>query len=158
MTKGRPSSYTPGHAEQAQQAYERGLTDEDVAREIGIVPSTLYRWRHEHPDFERACTIGKELAGNRVEDAFFQRATGFDYVAERPYMPANGTKPVVARYTRHVLADWRASLQWLRIRRAEKWRVPREDDGKRELHDIIEEAFLRVAEKREAEGREHDAD
>lgn len=133
----------------ARDAYERGLIDADVARALNITPSTLYRWRHVHPDFDAACTAGKDVAGDRVEDAFFQRATGFEYIAERPYMPADGSnKPVVAVYTRRVIADWRASLQWLRIRRAEKWRVPREEDGKDEMADIILEAFARAAERR----------
>jgi transcriptional regulator with XRE-family HTH domain len=157
MKKGRPSTYRPEHAQAASAAYERGLTDTDVAGLLGITPSTLYRWRTEHPDFGEACVTAKALADGRVEEALYRRATGFEYLVERPYAPGPDGKPIVATYKQHVLPDWRASLQWLRIRRPKEWRAPQDDSGKAELHDIIEEAFLRVANKRKAEGRQVEA-
>ena len=63
-------------------------------------------------------------------------------------MPAHAPGPIVGRYTRRVLADPRAALQWLRIRRPDEWRIPVEDQDKDELADIILQAFARVAEKR----------
>ena len=119
MTKGRPTRYRPEYADQARQAYELGACDEDVARLFKIDISTFYRWRHRHADFTAACVIGREHADSRVEMSLYQRACGFEYTAERAFMFSTWTDPVIARFSRRVLGDPWAAMQWLRIRRGE---------------------------------------
>jgi len=153
MTKGRPTSYRPEYAEQARQAYRLGACDEDIARLFDVDISTFYRWRHRHEDFAKACVAGRDHADSRVEMSLYQRAIGYDYTAERAFMFPSWTDPVIARFTRRVLGDPRAAMQWLRVRRPEAWRT-KEDDAKEVLADVLEEAFARLAELRGGGGGE----
>ncbi|MES2452861.1 MAG: transposase [Pseudomonadota bacterium] len=148
MPRGRPTAYRPEYAEIARKAYANGATAEEVADLLEIDISTFYRWRSKHEAFAGACVTGKHLADEHVVNSLHQRACGYDYIAERLFMPAHAPGPIVGRYTRRVLADPRAALQWLRIRRPDEWRIPVEDQDKDELADIILQAFARVAEKR----------
>jgi hypothetical protein len=152
MPAGRPTRYRADYAEQARQAYALGACDEDIARFFSVDISTVYRWRHQHAEFAAASVIGKAAADDRVEQALYQRAIGYDYTAERAFMPAHAPDPVIARYRKRVLADPRTALQWLRVRRREAWRGA-EEEGKNALADILEEAFRRVAEGRADDGQ-----
>lgn len=143
MTKGRPTRYRPEYAHQARQAYELGAIDEDIARLFSVDISTFYRWRHAHPDFAAACVIGREHADSRVEASMYQRACGYEYTAERPYMFSTWTQPEIVRFSRRMHADPRVGMQWLRMRRPEDWRH-KEDDAKEVLADVLEEAFARI--------------
>ncbi|MEO9133173.1 MAG: hypothetical protein ABI240_18450 [Sphingomonas sp.] len=158
MTRGRPTTYRPAHADTARKAFANGSTAAEVAAVLEIDSATFYRWRGRHEDFAVACTTGKLLADEHVVNALHQRACGFEYVAERLFMPAHATDPVVGRYTRRVLADPRAALQWLRIRRPDEWRIRdgSKDEGEDEgsLSEILEKALRRVAEGRDPHGED----
>ena len=151
MTQGRPPSYAPKNAEIARKAYELGAVDDDVADMFDISVRTLYRWRIQHKAFADACAVGKEYADEWIAASLYQRARGFEYTAERVFMFAKSEEPIIARYAKRVLGNPRVALQWLRIRQPEKWRIPRDDEGKEELSDIIEQAFARAAERRRNE-------
>lgn len=53
----------------------KGLTDEQVAHNIGINPRTLERWKKDHSQICRALKKGKEHANYEVENALFNKAT-----------------------------------------------------------------------------------
>jgi hypothetical protein len=145
MKTGRPTRYRAEHAHLARLAYELGATDEDVAAFLAISVSTLYRWRNNHPAFAEAAA-GKADADKRVEFALYRRAIGYEYKVERAFMPAGAEKPVVARYKRHVAADPRAALNWLRIRRPDLWSFDNGREAHAELGIQLEKALRRVAE------------
>lgn len=152
MPRGRPTGYRAELADIARKAFANGSTAEEVARTLEIDSATFYRWRSKYEDFAEACVTGKRLADEHVVISFHQRACGYEYTAERIFMTAHTPEPITGRYKRHVLADWRAALHWLRVRRPEEWGVGA-DPRKRAMHDIIEEAFARVAAQEEAEGK-----
>lgn len=62
-----------------------GLTDEDIAENIGINRATLYDWKKRFPDIDNALKKGKETADRRVENALFKRALGYEY-EEKKYI------------------------------------------------------------------------
>ena len=147
MITGRPTRYTPELAHIARLAYELGATDQDVAAFLAISISTLYRWRNKYPAFAEAADAGAD-ADKRVEFALYQRAIGYEYQVERAFMPVGAKEPVIARYKRHVVADPRAALQWLRIRRPDLWSM---NDGREEQAELgvqLEKALRRVADLR----------
>ena len=154
MPRGRPTTYRPAYADIARKAYANGSTAEEVAALLEIDSATFYRWRSKYQEFAEACTTGKALADEHVVNSLHQRACGFDYKAERAFMFASWDKPVIGEYRRRVLADPRAALQWLRIRRPDEWRIPEDDkdDAVGGLAEILGEALRRVAEGREADG------
>ena len=72
-----------------------GLTDEQIAHNIGISCSTLSEWKNKYPDFSDALKRSKEVADYEVENALFKKAK---------------------------MGDVTAQIFWLKNRRPEKWR------------------------------------
>lgn len=59
-----------------------GLSDEQVARNIGINPDTLYTWKARFPEISEALKKGREVVIREVENALVKRARGFSYTEE----------------------------------------------------------------------------
>ena len=72
-----------------------GLTDEQIAHNIGISRSTLSEWKNKYPDFSDALKRSKEVADYEVENALFKKAK---------------------------MGDVTDQIFWLKNRRPEKWR------------------------------------
>lgn len=56
-----------------------GLTDEQIATNIGISRSTLNKWKNDFPDISDTLKRGKEVVDRQVENALFKRALGYEY-------------------------------------------------------------------------------
>ena len=54
-----------------------GLTDEQIAHNMGINTSTIYDWKEKYPDFSNALKNGKEVVDRLVENALLKRALGY---------------------------------------------------------------------------------
>nr|WP_308743166.1 helix-turn-helix domain-containing protein [uncultured Anaerocolumna sp.] len=62
------------------EAYVRdGLTDEQIAHNLGITPSTYYEWKKRYPEISEALKRGKEVVDVLVENALLKRALGYSY-------------------------------------------------------------------------------
>lgn len=62
------------------QAWARdGLTDEQIADKLGVVPSTLYEWKKRFSEISEALKGGKEIVDTEVENALLKRALGYSY-------------------------------------------------------------------------------
>ena len=153
MTAGRPTRYAPEHAETARLYYESGATDQQVANLLRIHLATLYRWRDLHPEFAEAARAGKGDADARVQFAMYRRATGYDYRETKVFLPLGAKAPVEVEVTRHVPADPRLGMQWLRIRRAGQWREAPERPENFDLAERLGEALANVAARQEEDDR-----
>ena len=142
MPAGRPSPYKPDFARIAERLCRNGATDSEVADILGICVRTFYRWCLLHDEFTAAVRTGKDAADDRVERALYQRAVGYDHLAEKIVTPRGGG-PVVVPHRVHVPADVRAALHWLAIRRPKPWaRIPAAPDV--DIAAIISERRQRV--------------
>ena len=56
-----------------------GLSEEEMAHNMGINRTTLYRWKKRYSAIEQALKQGKEVADYVVENALFKRAVGYHY-------------------------------------------------------------------------------
>lgn len=57
------------------QGWKRnGLTDEQIANNIGVTPRTLENWKKKYVQIFRALKVGKEQANFAVEGKLFQKA------------------------------------------------------------------------------------
>lgn len=99
-----------------------GLTDEQIARNCGIAPCTLYEWKKKIPEIAEALKKGKAWADTEVENALFRRATGYDY-EEVTYEDGKPVKCV----KKHMAPDVTAQIYWLKNRRPDLWRDRREE-------------------------------
>lgn len=104
-----------------------GLTDEQIARKIGINTGTLYAWKNQYPEISEALKRGKEVIDRQVENALLKRALGYDYeeeTKELQYDRGTGQQILVTtkKVTRHVQPDVTAQIFWLKNRKPEEWR------------------------------------
>ena len=104
-----------------------GLTDEQIAHNIGITTTTLYDWKKKYPQFAEAIKSGKEVIDRIVENALLKSAMGYKYdevVKERIYNPETGESEMVEvkRTTKDVAPNVTALIFWLKNIQAEKWR------------------------------------
>lgn len=53
-----------------------GLTDEQIAYNIGISRSTLNSWKDKYSDISDTLKRGKEVVDRQVENSLFERALG----------------------------------------------------------------------------------
>ena len=56
-----------------------GLTDEQIADNIGISRSTLNSWKDKYSDISDTLKRGKEVVDRQVENALLKRALGYEY-------------------------------------------------------------------------------
>lgn len=105
----------------------RGLTDEQIASNMGISVASLYNWKRDHLEILEALKTGKDEADIQIENALFQSAMGYDYeeiTEELRYdKKTHEYKMVVTkRQLKHQPPSNTAQIFWLKNRRAEQWR------------------------------------
>lgn len=98
-----------------------GLTDEQIAGNLGIAVSTLYAYKAEHEEFSEALKKGKAVVDFEVENALLKRALGYEY-EEITYEDGKPIKKV----TKQVAPDVTAAIFWLKNRKPAQWRDKRE--------------------------------
>lgn len=98
-----------------------GLTDEQIAHNMGIATGTLYAWKKAYSEISKALKRGKEVVDIEVENALLKRAMGYDYIEERVEISDSGKRKVI-QTTKHVAADTTAQIYWLKNRRPDRWR------------------------------------
>lgn len=76
-----------------------GLTDDQIAHNIGINVATLYKWKNAHSEICDALKKSKEVADRAVENALYKKALS---------------------------GDTTAIIFWLKNRRPNDWRDKRE--------------------------------
>ena len=59
-----------------------GLTDKQLANNMGIAEATFYEWRRRYPDFAAALAEAKEKPKLELENAMFKLATGQMFIEE----------------------------------------------------------------------------
>lgn len=112
-----------------------GLTDEDIAANIGISHSTLAEWKKKYSDISDALKEGKEVADIRVENALYKRALGYKYDEVTHEQDASGKLVVTKKVTKEVQPDVTAQIFWLKNRKPDKWR----DKQRLEVEGLAEE-------------------
>lgn len=126
--KGRPPTYKPTFAKQAAVLARLGATDMEMADAFGVEVRTIYRWKHDHPEFCQALKAGKDEADERVERSLYQKAIGYEQDEVKIFMPAGAEKPVYAPFRAKIAPDTTAAIFWLKNRRSQEWRDKQEID------------------------------
>jgi transposase-like protein len=99
-----------------------GLTDEQIAHNMGIGTSTLYKWKNEHKEIVESLKNGKEVIDRHVENALLKRALGYEYQETTQEVMENGTLSVTKIVTKQVSPDTTAQIFWLKNRKPSEWR------------------------------------
>lgn len=124
VQKGRPSSYKPEFAAQAERLCELGATDPELAEYFGVALQTIRYWMITKPDFLEAVKKAKTACDNRVERTLYHRAVGYEYMEEVPMKVKGdeGEEVKVIEVRKHVPPDTTAMIFWLKNRRKDQWR------------------------------------
>lgn len=111
-----------------------GLTDEQIASNMGISKQTFYVWKKKYADFSDSLKKGKEVVDRLVENALLKRALGYEYeeVSEK-FEHGILTERKVTK--KQVVPDTTAQIFFLKNRRPQEWRDKREVDNKVEFED-----------------------
>lgn len=117
---GRPSSYKPEYAEQAEKLCKLGATDADLAEFFGVSDRTIYRWSGEFPAFCQALKAGKDVSDERVERSLYHKAVGYTFDSEKVFQHQG--QVVRAKTREHTPPDTTAAIFWLKNRRPDEWR------------------------------------
>ena len=105
----RPSDYDPKHHPHiVQELAHKGMTEEMIAKTLGISRATLSNWKIKHPALLDALKEGKIDPDDEVEAALLRKAKGFSYAE--------------AGKQRTSLPDTVACIFWLKNRRPALWR------------------------------------
>lgn len=115
-----------------------GLTDEQIASNIGIGTTTLYRWKEEHREIRESLKRGKAVVDRLVENALLKRALGYKYKETTRELitdkETGHSELVVTKIVeKEVVPDTTAQIFWLKNRKPEEWRDKRDVDSKVEI-------------------------
>ncbi|PID16855.1 transposase [Sporosarcina sp. P34] len=108
-----------------------GLTDEQIAGNIGISRSTLNEWKKKYSDISDSLKRGKEVVDRQVENALLKRALGYQYDEVTRELgdklnPETGefeeVLMVTKTVTKEVAPDTTAQIFWLKNRKPNEWR------------------------------------
>lgn len=98
-----------------------GLTDEQIATNMGIVAKTLYEWKNKYSAISEALKRGKEVIDIEVENALYKRAIGYTYEeVKEEEMPDGRIRRTVT--IKEVAGDTTAQIFWLKNRKPSEWR------------------------------------
>ncbi|WP_286910729.1 transposase [Clostridium sp. UBA1652] len=119
-----------------------GLTDEQIAANLGIGKTAFYKYKKEHTNFANALKKGKEVIDFEVENSLLKRALGYEYTEvtkERIMKKDEKGQPVTDIHgfpcyemvvtktvKKEVVPDTTAQIFWLKNRRPDKWRDKQE--------------------------------
>lgn len=119
-----------------------GLTNEQIAHNMGINVGTLYEWNNKYPELSESLKRAKTVADEEVENALYKRALGY---TTRVYKEKVTPKGQVVPYMEdvHIPPDTTAQIFWLKNRKPEKWRDKVEqsvtlDDQRENMKDFME--------------------
>lgn len=114
-----------------------GLTNEQIANNLGIGIRTLYEYRDKYPQFSHALKRGKEVIDREVENSLLRKALGFKETVKKAIKIknveySNGKR---LRETEEVVLvdeevfvppDTTANIFWLKNRKPKEWRDKQE--------------------------------
>ena len=98
-----------------------GLTDEQIATNIGITAKTLYDWKKKYSNICEALKRGKDVVDRQVENALLKRALGYEYEEVREKFE-DGEITEITVTKKEVIPDTTAQIFWLKNRKPDKWR------------------------------------
>jgi len=122
---GRNSKYNEEMIVKVEEYAKKGLTEAQIAKNLGIGRTTLNEWKNKYPDFLSALKAGKEIADREVENALYKRATGYSHPEDKIFLGPGG-QPVIVPTIKRYPPDPTSMIFWLKNRQPQKWRDKQE--------------------------------
>lgn len=134
MAKGKYEKWLTPDGLTLLEAWARdGLTDEQLAHNMGISVATLYNWKRDHLEILEALSRGKEIVDIEVENDLLKKAHGYNakiqktFKVKEVYYDAQDRRCEKEHLESatdevHVPADTQAITWWLKNRKPDTWR------------------------------------
>lgn len=131
-----------------------GLTIEQIANNLGISKTTLYKYMEDHIELSERLKKGKEVIDIEVENALLKRALGYKYEEVTKEKILNReTKQyelkVTKVVTKEVQPDTTAQIFWLKNRKPAEWRDRKEVEHSGNISNpyegLTKEELLKIA-------------
>ncbi len=117
-----------------------GLTDDQIAHNMGIRRSTLAEWQNRFPDIADTIKKGKAPVDIEVENALLKSALGFEYeetITEIEELGNGKQKKQIRKVKKYAPPNSTAQIFWLKNRRPDRWRDKQDISGSFEPVQII---------------------
>ena len=108
-----------------------GLTDEQIAKNIGINRTTLYDWKKKEVNIADALKRGKEVIDFEVENALLKKALGYTITIKEEKLDKDGCVHTLEKDV-HIPPDTTAQIFWLKNRKPNNWKDRVETDEDKE--------------------------
>ena len=108
-----------------------GLTDEQIAKNIGINRTTLYDWKKKEVNRADAWKRGKEVIDFEVENALLKKALGYTITIKEERLDKDGCVHTLEKDV-HIPPDTTAQIFWLKNRKPNNWKDRIETDEDKE--------------------------
>lgn len=126
-----------------------GLTDEQIANNVGINPATLYAWKQKYPEISESLKKGKEVVDRQVENALLKRALGYEYEEVKEKFEAGVlTERTVTK--KEVVPDTTAQIFWLKNRKRDVWADRQNIEVSQPIDDSIKEMEAYLEQRKES--------
>lgn len=102
-----------------------GLSDKQIAKNIGISVSTLCEWKNRFPELSEAIKKGKRPVDVQVENALYRSALGFKQTVRKPIKLRRKDGSEYIEYGEeevYIVPNITAQIFWLKNRKPEFWR------------------------------------
>lgn len=98
-----------------------GLSDEQIAANMGITDSTFYEWKKKYSEISEALKEGKDTVDRQVENALLKSALGYKY--DEVTKELRDDELVVTKVVhKEVQPNTTAQIFWLKNRKRLEWR------------------------------------
>lgn len=126
-----------------------GLTDEQIAQNMGVAYSTFRTWRDKYSALSAVLKKNKDVADRQVENSLFERALGGTHEVRKTfkvkekYYDDHGKlcekeKLVQATDEMYIPGDTTAQIFWLKNRKPDKWRDKQEHEDRTAIEKLDE--------------------
>lgn len=131
-----------------------GLTDEQIAHNIGVTAKTLYEWENKFGEIRDALKKGKAPVDIEIENALLKRAKGYTVTVKKP-IKIKTKKQLKDKGTIeeehiefvdeevYIPPDTTAQIYWLNNRRPDRWRTRKavEIQTEQQKNELLQSLF-----------------
>lgn len=108
-----------------------GLTQQQIANNLGISIDTLIENKKKYSEFNNALKKGKEIIDFEVENALLKKALGYTITIKEEKLDKDGFVHTLEKEV-HVPPDTTAQIFWLKNRKPNNWKDRVETDEDKE--------------------------
>lgn len=146
-----------------------GLTDEQIAHNMGIRRETLIEWKKKYPNISNTLKKGKEIVDFQVENALLKKALGHKEIVLKAFKVKevkykDGKRVSEKERIEHaeeevyIPPDTLAEIFWLKNRKPDKWREKQKEEIDTSALDKLDSILAEIKEdaKRSTGNAVHD--